>query len=34
MAKKTAKKPPTDPTRGKAKVACLAPPDKKASKKR
>ena len=35
MAKKTAKKPPTGPTRGKAKVACLAPPDKKkASKKR
>ena len=34
-AKKIAKKPPTGPTRGRAKVACLAPTEKKkAAKKR
>jgi hypothetical protein len=33
-AKKTSKKPPTGPTGGRAKVACLAPLTKKPSKKR
>jgi hypothetical protein len=32
--KTTGKKPPTGPTGGRAKVACLAPAGKKPSKKR